>query len=96
MLCQLVPSRRPSMMFLFIGPSVSSSLPLPVGYPPELASTGDLIFMFPCFGSFTGDFPPAEASAKEGHPICNAPVLGAHNTMETNCHSAALHGSRSS
>jgi hypothetical protein len=35
---------------------------------PELASTGDFIFMFPCFGSFTGDF----------HPISNAPMLGAH------------------
>ncbi len=35
---------------------------------PELTSNGDFIFMFLCFGSFTGDF----------HPIYNAPMLGAH------------------
>ena len=33
-LCQLFPPRRPSMVFLFISLSVSSSLPPPVGYPP--------------------------------------------------------------
>jgi len=37
---------------------------------PELASTRDFIFMFPCFGSFTGGF----------HPIYNAPMLGAHKS----------------
>ncbi len=38
---------------------------------PQLASTGDFIFMFPCFGSFTGDF----------HPIYNAPMLGEHKAV---------------
>jgi hypothetical protein len=40
---------------------------------PELASTGDLIFMFSPFGSFTGDF----------HPICNAPMLGAREAIHS-------------
>jgi hypothetical protein len=39
---------------------------------PELASTSNLIFMFPCFGSFTGD----------SHPFCNAPMLGAHKALQ--------------
>ena len=30
------------------------------------------------FGFLAGDFPSAEASAKAGHPICYAPMLGAH------------------
>jgi len=41
------------------------------GSHPEWASAGDFILMLSCFGSFIGDF----------HPICNAPMLGAHQTV---------------
>ena len=37
--------------------------------------------MFSWFGSFTGDFPPRRSSAKVDHPICNAPMLGAHRPV---------------
>ena len=54
-----------------LSPVRSGSSPRQVTLP-ELASTGDFIFMFPCFGSFTGD----------SHPIYNAPMLGAHNAIQ--------------
>jgi hypothetical protein len=40
--------------------------------------------MFPCFGSFTGDF----------HPIYNAPMLGAHNAIHRMATRVTLPASR--
>ena len=70
-LCQLVPSYRPSMWFLFISLQVSSSLPPPGRLPSRSWLQLVIYFMFSCFGSFTGD----------SHPIYNAPMLGAHKTL---------------
>ena len=78
--CQLVASCRPSMGFLCIGLPVSPSLPPPEEVTlPELASDSDFL-MFPCFGFLTGD----------SHPICNAPMLGAHQAMQLTAVSPAF------
>ena len=63
-LCQLAPSRRPSMRFLFIGSRVSPSLP-PHGRSPFRSW---LRLVFCLYGSSTGDL----------NPFWTAPMLGAH------------------
>jgi hypothetical protein len=57
-----------SMRFLFIGSSVSHSLPSPARLPSRSWLLVMISFMFSCLGFLTGD----------SHPICNAPMLGAH------------------
>jgi len=60
-----------SMRFLFIGSPVSHSLPPPGRLPSRSWLLVVVSFHVSMFGSPTGDF----------HPIYNAPMLGAHNTM---------------
>jgi len=74
-LCCASSSARVGLMrFLFIGSLLSHSLPSPGWLPFRSWPLVVIIFMFPCFGSLTGDF----------HPIYNAPMLGAHNSPEDN------------
>ena len=60
-------SCRPSMGFLFIGSPFSPSLPPPARLPSQ-SWLQMVIVHVSMFGFLTGDF----------HPICNAPILGAH------------------
>ena len=68
------------MRFLFIGSSVSHSLPSPGRLPFRSWPLVVISFMFSYLGSLTGDF----------HPICNAPMLAAHPTMQQTDMSRAL------
>ena len=69
-LCQLAPSCRPCMRFLFINSRVSPSLPSH-GRSPFRSW---LRLMFYLYGSYTGDL----------NPFWTASMLGAHNRMHTN------------
>jgi hypothetical protein len=69
-LCQLIPSRRPSMRFLFIGSRFSPSLP-PHGRSPF---RGWLQLVFCLYGSYTGDL----------NPFWTASMLGAHKLTGAN------------
>jgi hypothetical protein len=66
-LCQLAPSCRPCMRFLFINSRVSPSLPSH-GRSPFRSW---LRLMFYLYGSYTGDL----------NPFWTAPMLGAHKQM---------------
>jgi hypothetical protein len=61
-----------SMRFLFIGSPLSHSLPSPGRLPSRSWPLVVISLMFSCLGFLTGDF----------HPICNAPMLGAHPSVE--------------
>lgn len=63
-----------SMRFLFIGSPLSHSLPSHGRLPSQSWLLVVISIMFSCFGSLTGDF----------HPICNAPMLGAHKALQSN------------
>ena len=67
-LCQLAPSCRPCMRFLFISSRVSPSLP-PHGRSPF---RGWLQLVFCLYGSYTGDL----------NPFWTASMLGAHNRLQ--------------
>ena len=75
-LCQLAPSCRPSMRFLFIGSRVSPSLP-PHGRSP-FRSWLQLVFCL--YGSYTGDL----------NPFWTAPMLGAHKAPDRTRYRAAV------
>jgi hypothetical protein len=76
-LCQLTRRIGLCIRFFFTGSSVSPSLS-----PPGRLPSRSWRQVSPCSGFPTGDFPAAEASAKEGHPVYNASMLGADKALE--------------
>ena len=78
-LCGASSSRRVAAGLLCGSCSSARQFPLaflpPVGYLPALASSGSSLHVS-MSGPPTGDF----------HPICNAPMLGAHQRIEENRH----------